>query len=753
MSLQHVRYSVLIALLSLLLPTPAEAEADRAVALTTTYRFPAAKQGVTDWIYQPSVPLGRRYDALAKLGIGLKTYNYFWGGVEGSVAASTAPLRCPGGTMMVPGSEAERRAQGYHKYHCYNSGQVSMFDAMLALDQKHGLQSVAIIWNTPPMYRVPGCQGFDNGGQREYGGCVPNDGAMDEYEDFINFLASRYNGGAVGKLSHFIIWNEVASSAWFDYSPTVDTSRPVNDGSARARWLDKYVDMLSRSRRAVDRHSRDALVEISLDYIFNSDGIYGGKAHIGGKAILDGIWSRVGTSFDWSVAIHPYGDPADADHGPGIFNFFGLRYLTQYQQQQLSARGVRQPLQAPQSWLIASEQGWFDIPLDSRALNMCKAHNIIVSMPNVIGATHNYLQASDASGDGLGLIPAAAGQLFERGPQYPTYLAYVSTGPDFWGKRDDHYCCQRAHLGCKVAGQDTTSPPLNFNVPYKLINPQSGLCLSVPARAGNGTPLQLMRCDQSDAQRLTVRGASNSPNFSLEIKSGGGCVDIAGASTAAGATVQRWDCTGAANQKYRLVPQGGNTFAMKMDYSGKCIDVPGGSTREGTGLQQYDCNESAAQRWVPLESTFDQGTFEISNASTHQCVDVAGYGKANGTLIQQWGCTGATNQLYRFVFAGIDGTGGGYYNIVAQQAGKCLDVQGVSKAAGAPLWLWDCMGAAQTNQQWRVERQADGSYRLGARHSGLMVDLKDGLAAPGTPIRQWPDNGMFGQRWRLTPHS
>ena len=31
--------------------------------------------------------------------------------------------------------------------------------------------------------------------------------------------------------------------------------------------------------------------------------------HIGSKAVVEGMWQRLGTSMDWSLAIHPYGPP------------------------------------------------------------------------------------------------------------------------------------------------------------------------------------------------------------------------------------------------------------------------------------------------------------------------------------------------------------------------------------------------------------------------------------------------------------
>jgi hypothetical protein len=53
-------------------------------------------------------------------------------------------------------------------------------------------------------------------------------------------------------------------------------------------------------------------------------------ANIGAKTVLDGLWSELGLSLNWSVAIHLYQDPdrlIDAD----TLSFFNLCTLSNYQ--------------------------------------------------------------------------------------------------------------------------------------------------------------------------------------------------------------------------------------------------------------------------------------------------------------------------------------------------------------------------------------------------------------------------------------
>jgi hypothetical protein len=415
------------------------------------YSRPIAKQGVTDLDYTPSgVSVEQRYAALTKLGIGLKIYNYFWAAIENVGIASTAsPMRCPGGTTLVPSSTQVQSSKGYHRFHCYNTQAIANFDAMLAQDMKHKIQSIAVMFNTPAIYRTRGCvasaEGIDVG-------CVPDDNHLDDYEDYVNFLADHYDGKnpKAGKISHFIVWNEVGSGTWFNMSPSIDVNHSITDPALVKKWVNKYVDMFTRSAKAVRRHSPDSLIEVSLDVNFVANQPNDGGQHapnIGGKTILDGMWEQIGTRRGWAVAVHPYFDP-EVNYGPNILNFAGLPTLADYQRQQLIAHGTHNPDDAQQALMLASEQGWFNIPLSQRAGNICKAHRIAMATPNLIGTTHNFFQGRSPADDGEALIPFSAGELLQGAGNLPTYQAYLSTGPKVWGQTSNHYCCQQYRLGC-----------------------------------------------------------------------------------------------------------------------------------------------------------------------------------------------------------------------------------------------------------------------------------------------------------------
>ncbi|MGN9908760.1 glycosyl hydrolase family 95 catalytic domain-containing protein [Phytohabitans sp. LJ34] len=89
----------------------------------------------------------------------------------------------------------------------------------------------------------------------------------------------------------------------------------------------------------------------------------------------------------------------------------------------------------------------------------------------------------------------------------------------------------------------------------------------------------------------------------------------------------------------------------------------------------------------------------------------------------------------------------GYHRLVNRRSGKVLDVSGASTANGAKIIQWSWTGA--TNQQWRLEPNADQSFRLVSRGSGKVLESPGGSTAQGTQLDQWSDTAGTHQWWRL----
>ncbi|MBI3229234.1 MAG: hypothetical protein HYZ45_03335 [Burkholderiales bacterium] len=358
---------------------------------------------------------------------------------------------------MIPANEAQRAAAGYKRFRCLATAEIQKWDSLFQRDQSNGIQTAAVLWSAPSRYQNPACQGGNWAGGLMKDGCVPNDGAMDDFEDYVNFLAQRYSGKTGnGKISSYAVWNEVASSLWFDYSPTVPRYSATQDKQAWANVYApvvarKYGDMLRRANNAIARQTSSVMMYASFDMLWQVPA--GEDSHVGTKNVLDKLWAEIGTSVDWGVAIHPYGDPVEAS-GDNI-NFQNVINLANYQRQQLSQLGVADPASKAQMKIVASEQGWQrseSVPVQAR--NICEAQFISARNPALLWQTHNYFQEIPAEANHpttFGLVPFAAGLALDSGAQMPTLQAYGATGAANWEKNDSHYCCTQFNLGCATA--------------------------------------------------------------------------------------------------------------------------------------------------------------------------------------------------------------------------------------------------------------------------------------------------------------
>lgn len=88
----------------------------------------------------------------------------------------------------------------------------------------------------------------------------------------------------------------------------------------------------------------------------------------------------------------------------------------------------------------------------------------------------------------------------------------------------------------------------------------------------------------------------------------------------------------------------------------------------------------------------------------------------------------------------------GWFRLVNGLSRQALAVAGGNTAAGAKIVQSPASSA--TSQQWQFLPNADGSFRLRARHSGRVLD-SPGDGTEGSRLIQWQDVGSDNQWWRL----
>lgn len=159
--------------------------------------------------------------------------------------------------------------------------------------------------------------------------------------------------------------------------------------------------------------------------------------------------------------------------------------------------------------------------------------------------------------------------------------------------------------------------------------------------------------------------------------------------------------------RYAESESGYHEFQIKSGYrlvakhSGKCASLSANESANGTGILQWDCSPSPSpgDGQVFTLVPFGNGDFQLKINSTGKCVDVTNVSYADGAWLQQWDCLGAgqTNQLWKV----IPIAGSPYVAFQAKHSGKCADVTGSSTSNNIRLQQWTCHWGG--NQQWSFQ--------------------------------------------------
>ena len=174
------------------------------------------------------------------------------------------------------------------------------------------------------------------------------------------------------------------------------------------------------------------------------------------------------------------------------------------------------------------------------------------------------------------------------------------------------------------------------------------------------------------------------------------------------------------------------------------LDIAGSSTADGASADQGNDNSLVSQQW---QFVAVGGYYQIVNHNSGKLLDVVARSTANGASIDQWSNTGASNQQWQLVAMGS------YYQIISRNSGKLLDVAGASQTNLAGIQQNAATGA--TSQQWMLTQVGSPIFppgitpliNVGIRDSYIMRGPDGMYYMTGTQANAW-QNGTGIQLWR-----
>ena len=180
----------------------------------------------------------------------------------------------------------------------------------------------------------------------------------------------------------------------------------------------------------------------------------------------------------------------------------------------------------------------------------------------------------------------------------------------------------------------------------------------------------------------------------------------------------------------RIEPNGksglSGNFKIMNRNSGKYLDLDNNKTDNNTAIVQFDDEGvDASQTWTFTEVMKGKGVYSIcSYGNKNRGMDVADFSKDNGAQVQLYDYLGNPHQQFILYDCGE-----GYYQLVARNSGKVVEIPQSSKGNGEWIKIYDNNGTH--TQQWAVvENRYDEASAVtlytDASYKGKAVTLSEG---------------------------
>ena len=151
----------------------------------------------------------------------------------------------------------------------------------------------------------------------------------------------------------------------------------------------------------------------------------------------------------------------------------------------------------------------------------------------------------------------------------------------------------------------------------------------------------------------------------------------------------------------RIEPNGksglSGNFKIMNRNSGKYLDLDNNKTDNNTAIVQFDDEGvDASQTWTFTEVMKGKGVYSIcSYGNKNRGMDVVDFSKDNGAQVQLYDYLGNNHQQFILYDCGE-----GYYQLVARNSGKVVEIPQSSKGNGEWIKIYDNNGTH--TQQWAV---------------------------------------------------
>ncbi|KXZ43988.1 hypothetical protein GPECTOR_76g811 [Gonium pectorale] len=224
--------------------------------------------------------------------------------------------------------------------------------------------------------------------------------------------------------------------------------------------------------------------------------------------------------------------------------------------------------------------------------------------------------------------------------------------------------------------------------------------------------------------------------YVIKVTYSGLCLTVQNGGSSWGNRITLDTCAnGARHQTWSIVPIGASLYTLSPTHaSGMCLDISGANSADGATVQLWGCNQTPAQIFsLNLPTRATTGRIEGLAGIFYRCLDVSGNNQNPGTFMHSFTITAQGTNAYQIKSAG----------------GFCVAAQNYGTSSGTRVIIDRCTNGAM-NQLWKTSAGYQGGIRLSPYHApNLCMDVSYADMLNGAVVWLWNCHGGIAQSWKL----
>lgn len=242
----------------------------------------------------------------------------------------------------------------------------------------------------------------------------------------------------------------------------------------------------------------------------------------------------------------------------------------------------------------------------------------------------------------------------------------------------------------------TVSPVAHDAV--RIVSATSGLCMGVEGTdPASGAAVRQGNCSEPGAD-FRIAEAAGGVRLRTVAGSTPKCLEVTDASVKDSAPVRLGDCADRPGSLFaqQHPPRHRSTTLVNVN-SGKCLGIVAQGQRDGMRAVQRTCSGAADEKWRVVD--LNDGTVAAYNTNSGKCLGTNHGSLDSGADAEQYSCEGLRFQIWTLRKGTVGGADG--YTLANVRSGKYLGIRGRSADDNAMGEQSDLTGGAE--QLWRLD--------------------------------------------------